>query len=169
MADVYRLARQMSDENRAQDLVQETYLRAWKYFGTFEPGTNCKAWLLRILHNVWADQWRQSRLEIPLTDKEEVSIEPYYDWENEFLKEEFSQDVELALLQLPSVYRWAVMLADVEELSYQEIARVMSCPVGTVMSRINRGRRMLARLLCDFADSGVGGVNRVAQGSHEGK
>lgn len=154
----------MSGENCAQDLVQETYLRAWKYFSTFVPGTNCKAWLLRILHNVWADQWRQPRVEIPLTDKEEALIEPYYDWENEFLKGEFSQDVERALSQLPPVYRWAVMLADVEEFSYQEIARVMNCPVGTVMSRINRGRRTLARLLCAGAEE----VNHVPEKSHEG-
>ena len=160
LAAVYRLARQMSDENRAQDLVQETYLRAWKYFDTFEPGTNCRAWLFRILHNVWADQWRQSRLEFPLTAEEETLFEPYYDWEDEFFKDELSQGLERALSQLPDVYRWAVMLADVEELSYQEISQVMNCPVGTVMSRINRGRRTLARLL--RTDVGVEEVNCVA-------
>ena len=160
LADVYRLARQMSDENRAQDLVQETYLRAWKYFDTFAQGTNCRAWLIRILHNVWADQWRQPRLEIPLTDKEEALIEPYYDWEDEFFKDELSQDVERAFAQLPDMYRWAVLLADVEELSYQEIAQVMNCPVGTVMSRINRGRRTLARLLRAGAEKQI---DRTAQ------
>jgi RNA polymerase sigma-70 factor, ECF subfamily len=166
LADVYRLARQMSDENRAKDLVQETYLRAWKYFDTFEPGTNCRAWLLRILHNVWADQWRQPRLEISLTTEEEAPIEPYYDWEDEFLKDEFSQDVEWALSQLPGIYRWAVLLADVEEFSYQEIARVMDCPLGTVMSRINRGRRTLARLLRARTENGVDEVNRMVHESH---
>lgn len=144
---VYRLARQMSDERRAPDLVQETYLRAWQYFDSFEPGTNCRSWLFRILHNVWHEFWRQARLEIPLTETEESLIEPYYDWEDEFLKDELSTKVELALSQLPAVYRWALLLADVEELSYQEIAQVMNCPIGTVMSRINRGRRTLARLL----------------------
>lgn len=147
LADVYRLARQMSDENQAQDLVQETYLRAWKYFDTFERGTNCRARLLRILHNTWADQWRQPRLEISLTENHEAEIEPYYDWEEEFIKGELSQNVEQGLSQLPDSYRWAVLLADVEELSYREIALVMSCPIGTVMSRLNRGRRTLARLL----------------------
>jgi RNA polymerase sigma-70 factor, ECF subfamily len=147
VGDVYRLARQVSDESRAADLVQETYLRAWKYFDTFKEGTNCRAWLLRILHNVWTDQWRRTRLEIPLTEEQESLMEPYYDWEEELLRDEFSEEVEQALRQLPAAYRWAMLLADVEELSYQEIAQVMDCPIGTVMSRINRGRRTLARLL----------------------
>jgi RNA polymerase sigma-70 factor (ECF subfamily) len=157
----------MSDETRAGDLVQETFLRAWRYFDTFEPGTNCRAWLLKILHNVWADQWRQPRLEIRLMDKEEALVEPYYDWEDEFLKEELSEEVAEALSQLPDVYRWAVMLADVEELSYQEIAQVMSCPVGTVMSRVNRGRRTLARLLRARVESCAGEVNHVAHESQK--
>ncbi len=146
LADVYRIARQMSDPQRAHDLTQETYLRAWRYFDTFERGTNCRAWLIRILHNVWSDQWQRTRLEMPSRAAEGL-LEPYYDWEGEFLREELSEEVERALAQLPEVYRWAVLLADVEELSYQEIARIMCCPVGTVMSRINRGRRTLARLL----------------------
>jgi RNA polymerase sigma-70 factor (ECF subfamily) len=158
----------MSDENRAKDLTQETYLRAWKYFDTFEPGTNCRAWLIRILHNVWADQWRQPGVERPLVDNDEALIEPYYDWEDEFLKDEWSQDVESALSQLPEMYRWAVLLADVEEFSYQEIAKVMNCPVGTVMSRINRGRRTLARLLHAHPDNGLGEVACVVHES-EGK
>ena len=149
----------MSDETQAQDLVQETYLRAWKYFHTFQDGTNCRAWLLRILHNVWNDQWRQRRLEIPLTDSEAAQVEPYYDLEDEFLKDDLSQGVAQALRQLPDMYRWAVLLADVEELSYQEISRVMKCPIGTVMSRINRGRRILASLLRDSVEDEVHEVN----------
>ncbi|MEP6912339.1 MAG: sigma-70 family RNA polymerase sigma factor [bacterium] len=167
LADVYRVARQMSDENRAQDLVQETYLRAWKYFHTFEQGTNCRAWLLRILHNVWADQWRQPRLEIPLIPSDEASIEPYYDWEDEFLKEEFSQGLARALSQLPDMYRWAILLVDVEELSYQEAALVMNCPIGTVMSRINRGRRTLTRLLRGEAESLIDDMSCVKRKSQQ--
>lgn len=146
LPEVYRLARQMSDEHRAPDLVQETYLRAWKYFATFEPGSNCRSWLFQILHNVWRDHWRRSRLELPLTD-EETSIEPYYDWEDDFISDEPSPEFAQALAQVPAIYRWAILLADVEELSYQEIAQVMNCPIGTVMSRVNRGRRALARLI----------------------
>ena len=147
LPDVYRFARVMSDENRAPDLVQETYLGAWKYFDTFKGGTNCRAWLFRILHNVCSDQWRRPRLEIPLSEGEENRIEPYYDWEDEFLKDELSPAIEQALFNLPHVYRWTVLLADVEELSYQEISQIMQCPVGTVMSRLNRGRRTLASIL----------------------
>lgn len=146
LADVYRLARQMSDAQRAQDLTQETYLRAWRYFDTFERGTNCRAWLFRILHNVWADQFRHARPEFADADAGSL-VEPFYDWEEEFLSEELSGELEAALGQLPEVYRWAVLLADVSELSYREIAEVMGCPVGTVMSRVARGRRTLARLL----------------------
>lgn len=166
LADVYRLARQMSDAQRAHDLTQETYLRAWRYFETFERGTNCRAWLFRILHNVWADQWQRTRLELPHPGAEAL-VEPYYDWEDEFLREELSEGVEGALAQLPEVYRWAVLLADVEELSYQEIARVMNCPVGTVMSRVNRGRKTLARFL---RAEGLGGecvAGRAARHSDE--
>ena len=146
LADVYRLARQMSDGQRAQDLTQETYLRAWRYYDTFERGTNCRAWLFRILHNVWADQLRRAPPEFADADADAL-VEPYYDWEQEFLNEELSEELEEALRRLPAVYRWAVLLADVSELSYREIAGVMGCPVGTVMSRVNRGRRTLARLL----------------------
>lgn len=146
LADVYRLARQMSDAQRAPDLTQETYLRAWRYFDTYGRGTNCRAWLFRILHNVWADHWRRARPEAEATALE-APAEPQYDWEEEFLGGELSAEVEGALGRLPEVYRWAVLLADVSELSYREIAEVMGCPVGTVMSRVNRGRRTLARLL----------------------
>lgn len=147
LTDVYRFARQLSDEHRAQDLVQETFLRAWKYFDSFRDDSNCRAWLFQILHNVWRDAGRDGRLEIPFTENEEPSIEPYYDWEEEFLSNEFSAELQQALKQVPGTYRWAILLADVEELSYQEIAGIMECPIGTVMSRINRGRRTLARLL----------------------
>ncbi len=146
---LYRGARSLSDEETANDLVQETYLRAWKYFESFDRATNCRAWLFRILRNVWTDRWRKNRLEIPLAESEET-VEPYYDWEDEFLKAEFSSTVARALAELPVEYRWAVLLADVEELSYQEIANILSCPIGTVMSRINRGRKMLARLLRSY-------------------
>lgn len=153
---LYGVARQMVGQQGAEDLVQETYLRAWKYFDSFDPATNCRAWLFRILRNVWADWWARPRLEIPLGDRDTEGIEPYYDWEGEFLDQHLSARVEQALGELPEEYRWAVLLADVEELSYQEIAAVMGCPIGTVMSRLNRGRRMLARLLRTSANDRSG-------------
>jgi RNA polymerase sigma-70 factor (ECF subfamily) len=86
-------------------------------------------------------------LELPLTDTEAETIEPYYDWEVELLKDEFSAGMKRALSDLPADYRMVVLLADVEEFSYEEIARIMECPIGTVMSRLNRARRMLVRLI----------------------
>ena len=144
---VYRLARQLVGPEKADDLVQETFLRAWRFFAQFDPATNCRAWLFRILHNVWVTEWRKTRLEVPVADVEEIRTEPYYDWEADFLRGEISEDMQWALTQLPDPFRVAVLLADVEELTYQDIAATMECPIGTVMSRINRGRRMLERLL----------------------
>ncbi len=150
---VYRMARQLVGAEFSDDLVQETFLRAWKYFETFDPTTNCRAWLFRILRNVWISRWRKSRLELPLVDTGGEQIEPYYDWEGEFLREELSADVERALAELPPDYRLAILLADVEDCTYEEIARIMECPIGTVMSRLNRGRRMLARLIRAYGDA----------------
>lgn len=147
LAAVYRLARQLGGPEKADDLVQETFLRAWTHFDQFDPASNCRAWLFRILHNAWISQWRKTRLELPVADLNEIQAEPYYDWEAEFVREELSHDMQRALAALPDHYRWAVLLADVEELTYQEIATIVECPIGTVMSRLNRGRRMLDRLL----------------------
>lgn len=149
LAAIYRLARQLGGPDRADDLVQETYLNAWKHFGQFEPSTNCRAWLCRILRNTWISQWRKTRLELPVGDLEELSAEPTYASDPLGTDGELSADMQWALDQLPETHRWAVVLADVEELTYQEIAVTMGCPVGTVMSRISRGRRLLARLLRD--------------------
>jgi RNA polymerase sigma-70 factor (ECF subfamily) len=147
LRSVYGLARQMAGPDRAEDLTQETFLKAWTHFRTFDPSTNCRAWLCRILHNTWVSEWRKTRLELPLADVDEVPAEPSYDWEQERLGTVLSADMQWALDQLPDPHRFAVLLADVEELTYQEIAQAMECPIGTVMSRINRGRRMLRRLL----------------------
>ncbi len=158
---VFRTARQLVGIESADDLVQETFLRAWKYFETFEPTTNCRAWLFRIMRNVWISRWRKSRLELPLVDTGGEQIEPYYDWESEFLREELSADVERALSELPSDYRLTILLADVEDCTYEEIARIIECPIGTVMSRLNRGRRMLARLIQAYGDAKASGNQLV--------
>jgi RNA polymerase sigma-70 factor (ECF subfamily) len=142
-----RMARQLVPAEAADDLVQESFLRAWKYFDTFEQSTNCRAWLFRILRNVWITRWRHARLELPLAEVHEELIEPYYDWEDEFVRGEFSAEVKVALSELPPEYRMAILLADVEEFSYKELAHILDCPIGTVMSRLNRGRRMLGRLI----------------------
>ncbi len=146
---VYRLARQLAGRDRADDLVQETFLKAWEHFDRFEPGSNCRAWLCRILHNTWVSQWRKTRLELPIGDTAAWEADATYDWERERLGAALSADMQWALEQLPETHRWAVLLADVEDFTYQEIAATLECPIGTVMSRISRGRRMLARLLTE--------------------
>jgi len=152
---LYRMARQLAGPDGAEDIVQETFLRAWKYFETFDSATNCRAWLFRILRNTWISRWRKSRLELPLTETEVESIEPYYDWEEEFLRDEFSAGLKSALSDLPTDYRMVVLLADVEEFTYEEIARIMECPIGTVMSRLNRARRMLVRQVRAQREEGI--------------
>ena len=98
-------------------------------------------------------RWRKSRLELPVAETGEEQIEPYYDWEDEFLRDEMSAEVERALSEMPADYRLTILLADVEEFTYQEIARVTECPIGTVMSRLNRARKMLARLIRTYGES----------------
>ena len=164
LPSVYRLARQMAGADRADDLTQETFLRAWTHFDQFDPDTNCRAWLCRILHNAWISQWRKTRLELPVPDIDDVPAEPSYDWEQDRLGEDLSADMQWALERVPEAYRWAVLLADVEELTYQEIAAAMDCPIGTVMSRISRGRRMLGRLLRERKDAAQrGSIKLVAK------
>jgi RNA polymerase sigma-70 factor (ECF subfamily) len=150
------MARQLVGQ-AADDLVQETFLRAWKYFESYDCATNCRAWLFRILRNTWISGWRKTRLELPLTETESEMVEPYYDWEAELLRGEYSAGMKRALSELPGDYRMALLLADVEEFTYEEIARVMECPIGTVMSRLNRARRMLVQRICAQREAGAAG------------
>jgi RNA polymerase sigma-70 factor (ECF subfamily) len=151
----------MAGPDRADDLTQDTFLKAWAHFHTFDTSTNCRAWLCRILHNAWVSQWRKTRLELPVPDVEEVVLEASYDWEERWMAGVLSADVQWALDRVPDVYRFAVLLADVEELTYQEISAAMECPIGTVMSRINRGRNMLRRLLGERRETQAAPTLRV--------
>jgi len=83
---LYGVARQMVGSEKADDLVQETFLKAWKYFASFDPATNCRAWLFRILRNAWVNAWHKDRLGLPVASVEEAQLEPYYDWEGDLLK-----------------------------------------------------------------------------------
>jgi len=129
---IFRSATYLVGPEAAEDVTQEAMLRAWKYFKTFDPETNGRAWLFRVLRNVCNDRWSRPSLELPLADLEEVALEPYYDWEGRFLAEELSSGMQEALRLLPDEYRWAVLLADVEEYSYKQIAAIVNCPIGTV-------------------------------------
>jgi RNA polymerase sigma-70 factor (ECF subfamily) len=149
-------------QNRAEaeDVVQETFLRAFRGFAGFTPGTNCRAWLFTILRNVFLNRCRTEGREIPEEHAETLDATgggpPGPGWRIENPEEEFFQsvlhgDVERALKALPLPFREAVVLADLEGLSYREIAEVLGCPIGTVMSRLSRGRSLLRRGLRRFA------------------
>ncbi len=144
----------------AEDLVQETFLKAYRAFDTFEDGTNLKAWLYRILTNTYINTYRARRRRPDETDLEEVEDLYLYrrlggleaalagrSAEEEVLDSFTDADVTAALDALPEQFRLAVILADVEGFSYREIAEIMGVPLGTVMSRLHRGRRALQRAL----------------------
>ncbi len=144
-------ARLVGNRTEAEDLIQETYLQAWKSFHRFELGTNCRAWLFRILFNKASHhrQWLFWRKSHDCKAELESSLE-YQPPINEQLGNE---EVLLALERLPRHYREAVLLADVEDFSYKEIAAIHRVPIGTVMSRLSRGRKLLREELADVAES----------------
>jgi RNA polymerase sigma-70 factor (ECF subfamily) len=141
----------------AQDLVQDTYLKALRGRSRFAAGTNLKAWLYTILHNTWRNRQRdraRSRVEADseavdrvAADGLEGGLASPANPEAQLLNATLSEDLQAALDALPEAFREAVWLRDVEELSYQEIATVLDVPIGTVMSRLSRGRRQLYRAL----------------------
>jgi RNA polymerase sigma-70 factor (ECF subfamily) len=140
----------------AQDLVQDTYLKAWRGRSRFVAGTNLKAWLYTILHNTWRNRRRDQARSRVEADSETVDLaaDQGDGWsgapetpEALLVKATLSEDLQVALEALPEAFREAVWLRDVEELSYQEIATVLEVPVGTVMSRLSRGRKQLYRAL----------------------
>jgi RNA polymerase sigma-70 factor (ECF subfamily) len=155
-----RLTRNPRD---AEDLVQDAMLRAYRFWGQFEPGTNCKAWLFRILTNTFINRYHKNRRDSDLAkqvhadeDVAETVVsasaqERSRDPEGAIFAGTLSADVIKALESLPPEFRIAVILCDLQDFSYKEIAEVMECPVGTVMSRLFRGRKLLARALRDYA------------------
>jgi len=150
------------DKAEAEDLVQMTYLRAFRFFDKFATGTNVRAWLLSILRNLFINRYRQKRREPTTVDWEKID-EVYESMveqgenlgrgnpEHHFVSQMMDDEVEAALKGLPEEFRTAIVLVDIEELSYQKTAQVMECPVGTVRSRVSRGRRMLQVALRGYA------------------
>ncbi|OGL14977.1 MAG: hypothetical protein A3F92_01140 [Candidatus Rokubacteria bacterium RIFCSPLOWO2_12_FULL_71_22] len=159
---LYRSALRLT-QNRAEaeDVVQETCLRAFRSFHRFNPGTNCRAWLFTILRNAFLNRVRGAGREVHEGDAAEgwdALVQRSAEHrpgggspEEEFFQTVLHGDVDRALKALPLTFREAVVLADLEGLSYKEIAEIIGRPVGTVMSRLSRGRRLLRRALGDFA------------------
>jgi RNA polymerase sigma-70 factor (ECF subfamily) len=165
MAALYAAALRMTrNPSDAEDLVQETYLRAYRGFSGFREGTNLKAWLYRILTNTFINQYRAKKRRPDQVDLDDV--EDFYIFrrlggleaadaertaETEALESMPDAEVKQALESIPEQFRMAVILADIEGFSYKEIADILDVPIGTVMSRIHRGRRQLQKLLWDYA------------------
>jgi len=139
-----RLTRNAPD---AEDLVQDAYVKAFRSAKQFKPGTNLKAWLFTILHNTFRNRRRDSGRDPVDVDSDRVdlaaSADPSAGPEAQLLREALDADLQAALDGLPETFREAVWARDVDEFSYGEIADMLGIPVGTVMSRISRGRRML--------------------------
>jgi RNA polymerase sigma-70 factor (ECF subfamily) len=161
--DLYAAALKMArNPTSAEELVQDTYVRALRFADSFEWGTNLKAWLFRILTNTFINEYRHRKHERSYIER--AASEPIYD---EVLDREaraydadpeahaftafFREELERALDELPDDFRVVVVLADLQGFSYKEIAAMTACPIGTVMSRLHRGRRLLQRQLVDYA------------------
>ena len=149
------------DRADAEDLVQETYLRAFRFFDKFQPGTNFRAWLLSILQNLFINRDRQKRREAPtvqwgtVDEVYESMVEQNENMgggnpEHHFVSQMMDDEVEMALRGLPEEFRTPIVLVDIEELTYEESANIMECPMGTVRSRVSRGRRMLQVALKEY-------------------
>src|SRR4051812_19381602 len=157
----YRLTRNPRD---AEDLVQDALLRAYRFWDSFQQDSNCKAWLLRIVTNTFINEYQRKKrsrevldaasAEQEATDGVLVQAEANdkLSPEQALLMNSVSDDVQRALGSLPDDFRTAVILCDMQGLSYKEIAEIMECPVGTVMSRLFRGRKLLAAALRGFAE-----------------
>jgi RNA polymerase sigma-70 factor (ECF subfamily) len=161
MKALYHFALRMtSDPDDANDLVQETYMKAYRFFDKFERGTNCKAWLFRIMKNSFINMYRRSAKEPDKVDYDEV--EEFYhtirdesadsnDLQEKLFANTLDDEVSNALETLPEEFRTVVILCDIEDFTYEEIAEFVECPIGTVRSRLHRGRKMLRDLLGTYA------------------
>ncbi len=144
------------DPDDAQDLVQETYLRAYRFSDKYEIGTNCKAWLFRILRNTFINKYRKGTKEPDRVDYDENEspnqlLSCSEDLRQSMFDKMFDDDVTGAIAALPEIFKVPVLLCDIEGFTYEEIANMVDCPVGTVRSRIHRGRKMLRERLYSYA------------------
>ena len=148
------------DRDDASDLLQETFLKGYRFFDKFESGTNCKAWLFRILKNTYINQYRKDKKEPDTIEYD--TIEEFYD----LIRSESSEstdlqkrifdnllddEISIALDSLPESFRTAIILCDLEGMTYEEISEILECPIGTVRSRLHRARNILASKLIKYA------------------
>ena len=164
MPSLYAAAMRMTrNKADAEDLVQETYLKAYRAYGGFQEGTNLRAWLYRILTNTFINTYRAKKRRPEENDLDDVEDLYLYrrlggleaaaagrSAEDEVLDQITEGEVKAALEALPEQFRMAVLLADVEGFQYKEIAEILDIPIGTVMSRLHRGRRALQKALYEF-------------------
>jgi RNA polymerase sigma-70 factor (ECF subfamily) len=161
MDSVYNFALRMTgDEDDADDLVQETFLKAFRFFDKFEKGTNCKAWLFRILKNSFINDYRKQAKEPDKVDYED--IQNFYEtiksdeiefnhYEHDAFTNLLDDEISKAIKELPEDFRTVIILSDIEGFTYEEIADFVDVPVGTVRSRLHRARKMLYSQLYDYA------------------
>ncbi len=156
-AAVFRMACCLSgDRSVAEDLTQETFLQAWRSFSRFQRGTSCRAWLQGILHFVWSHE-RRRRGRDPIVFDSVTADEKVLVYDPPTPDRLTDREVLAAFEKLPPALQETILLADVEGLTYREVASALSIPVGTVMSRLNRGRRMLRSALAESARArGIG-------------
>lgn len=161
---VYNVALRMTrNKSDAEDLVQETYLKAFRFFAKFQAGTNCKAWLLKILTNLFNNKYRQRIKEPPQVSYDEIeedflysrllkeTLEPNENPEQILFSQIVEDDVKKVMDNLPQEFRMVVILSFIEDCSYKEIAEIMDTNIGTVKSRLHRGRTMLQKALYEYA------------------
>lgn len=148
------------NEEDANDLVQETYLKSYRFIDSFERGTNAKAWLFKILKNSFINEYRRKSKEpskidyeevIKFQDAEEVSHVGHVDLRQEIFQGMLGDEITKAVNSLDVDFRTIILLCDIEEFSYEEIAKILDIPIGTVRSRLHRARAMLKEILKDYA------------------
>lgn len=150
-----------SDPSDAEDLVQDTIVKAFRFFSSYEKGTNAKAWLFRILKNSYINNYRKQSKQPNQVDYDEVST--FYetiraertdtsDLEDKMFRDLIDDDISRALEELPEDFRTVVLLCDIEDFTYEEIANMLDVPIGTIRSRLHRGRNLLKAELMDYAE-----------------
>lgn len=162
--DLFRAASHIiGNRTQAEDLVQETYLQAWKSFDRFETGTNCRAWLFKILFYV-IQHHRRKWFRLRLTDEGDETFAQTLIYEPPVPQNLTDEDVLAAFKKLPQQYREVVLLSDVYDFKYKEIQETLGIPQGTVMSRLSRGRQLLRGLLSNLGEaSAVSSISRYSQ------